>query len=184
LDSLKGIHRYSPDRIIADIEVYISTNEQDEKRIWGYAAADSTEIDQNEFTVTQEHVEGYWKRLDKEKDYFTATDLGFIRLNTATNDGQMLAVAYRDTSGRKYGDIPFIFSQDKADTIHLKLIKPKLSVRKIKPGISCFATFIHWVVGYRKRRIRAKIFYHPPQGDDQETYTKDGVVSSWLTLLA
>ena len=188
----QGLHNHDLDRIIADIEVYLNTTEQDQEGIWGFAAADPQEIQIDSFTTTQEHVKRYWKRLEKT-DYFVATDLGYIRLNNPVGDGDYLAVAYRDTSelnnglGRIYGDIPFNVEIDslgeQKDPIHLRLIK---SANTQPNDITWKLMFRHiYYLGARdieEDGFELKIYYRPPSGDNQETVEVDGEVKSYLEL--
>lgn len=175
-----GIHAYDPRREISDIEVYVSTSEQDPKRIWGYAAADSAKIWQDDFVVTQEHVEAYWSRLEKT-DYFVATDLGYIRLNNFVDDNKYLAVAYRDTSRRVLGDISFNALED--SIIHLKLIKPK----NPRPSDKTWDLMFRHIYYLGARNIdedgfELKLFYEPSSGDVQETIQTNEGVKSYLAV--
>ncbi len=174
-----GQHEYDLNYTIADIEVYISTTEQDPKRIWGFAAADPARIMDDEFEVTREHVEGYWARLEKT-EYFVENDLGYIRLNTYAGDEKMLAVAYRDSSNNVYGEIDFS-TMEGDSIIHLKLIKPK----DPRPSDSTWDLMFRHVYNLGGRDIEEdgfelKIFHTPPSGDDQETIQTDEGIKSFL----
>lgn len=175
-----GIHTYDPNLVISDIEIYVSTSEQDPKRIWGYAAADSSRIYENDFEITQEHVEGYWARLEKT-EYFVATDLGYFRLNNYVGDDKMLAIAYRDTLGNAFGDINYNAQQD--SVIHLKLIKPK----NPRPSDMTWDLMFRHIYYLGAKNIsedgfEAKIYYDPPSGDDEETIQTEAGVKSWLEV--
>ena len=175
-----GIHTYDPTRVITDVEVYVSTNEQDPQRIWGYASPDSAELYEDDFQITQEHVEAYWARLEKT-DYFVATDLGYIRLNNFIGDDKYLAVAYRDTVGNVYGDINYDALAD--SVIHLKLVKPK----NPRPSDETWDLMFRHIYYLGARNISEdgfdlKIFYDPPSGDDEETIQTEGGVKSYLEV--
>jgi len=175
-----GIHTYDPNLEISEIEVYVSTSEQDPKRIWGYASADSSRIQEDDFQITQEHVEGYWARLEKT-EYFVATDLGYIRLNNYVGDDKYLAVAYRDTSGNVYGDMNYTAQED--SIIHLLLIKPK----NPRPSDKSWDLMFRHIYYLGAKNIsedgfEAKIYYDPSSGDDEETVETEEGVKSWLEV--
>ncbi len=177
-----GIHDYDPSLEIAEIELYRSTVETDPKAIFGYAAADPAHIYEDEFESTEEHREGYWARLEKT-EYFVATDVGYIRLNSPVQDGIMLAVAYRDTSGNVYGDITYDAVADSGKPIHLKMLKPK----NPRPNDLTWNLMFRHVYYLGARNIsedgfEVKIYYDPSSGDPEETIQVDGKPVSYLNL--
>lgn len=122
---------------------------------------------------------GYFVRLEKD-EYFVHDQMGYIRLNTALQDGEVLAVAYEDSSGRQRGMIDYDNTVDKV--IFLRMLKTK------EPRPSDPSWPLEWknvyALGGRniaKEGFEFRIYYKPPSGDPQETVTdQDGNKLTWL----
>ncbi|OQX95454.1 cell surface protein SprA, partial [candidate division KSB1 bacterium 4572_119] len=176
-----GIHQYDPYGIITDLEVYKSgpMYEHKQGRIYGWAQLDPNPENPDTSTVDQENANGYWIRLEKD-EYFLETSLGFIRLRNAISDGEMLAVAYKDSSGNTVGDVQFDALND--STIFLKMLKPKTP----RPTDQTWDLMFRHVYSLGARDIdpdgfEVKIFFDPPSGDDQETIQTDQGTFTYLS---
>ena len=185
----KDEHEYSFSGIITSIELYKSeagyqSRYSDSIRGWA-CIYDSlkdkrADIDTNR-VPDADHYRGYFRRLEKT-DYFIDTQLGFIQMNMPLMQGEVLGVAYRDSLGQVFGDIDF--DPNTHSTIRLVLIKPE------KPRPVDTTWDLEWknVYDLGGRNISedgfsVKIFYKPPSGDPQETYTtSDGKTRSYLYL--
>jgi len=165
-----GNRVYDPTRIITHFELYKSgpLYEQKQGRIRGWALLDPASKDTSASNRNSENAVGYWIRLEPQKDYFLWTDLGKIRLNVAVSDNEMLAIAYRDTSGRVVGDV--FFDPTTQSTIFLKMLKPQ----NPRPSDKTWNLMLRNVYWLGSRNIsedgfELKIFYDPPSGNDQES---------------
>lgn len=181
-----GIHEYNPDRVISKIELYKSDVRYESKpgSLPGWAIADINGThpenpDTN--TVDQQHYRGYFLRIDPT-DYYIDRELGYIALNSPLREGEVLAAAYRDTSGAEVGDIHYV-NNDPNKRIILQLIRPK------NPRPSDSTWKLEWrnvyFLGSRninKEGFDLKIFYKPPSGDPQETETINGKPVSYLQI--
>jgi len=177
-----------PNRIIKKLEVYVSrpglTNEADVVRGWAIvppnpdalqwqiAAGDTAKADRN-------HYVGYFKRLEKS-DYYIDNELGFIRLRSPLQQ-EVLAIAYRDSTGRTRGDINY--DNTTARTITLRLLKTET------PLDTDQTWDLEWKnVYYLGSRdipedgFDLRIYYKPPSGDPQETTTIDGKAYTFLQI--
>lgn len=125
-----GIHTYDADKIITNFELFYSTGlfHIDADYLFGFASTDMDQLYLDENVESKDFVKGYWKRLEKQKDYQLSEKLGYIKLNKSIDDECMLAVVYRDSSQQCYGDVYFDFATD--SIFHLKLIKQK----NLSPG--------------------------------------------------
>jgi cell surface protein SprA len=85
-------------------------------------------------TLTESHPgkfeEGYFKRLEINKDYRVSEYTGTISMNFSVADNQTIAAAYRTYDGKYYGE--FIGIDTNQMPLILKLIKP----RSIHPSYS------------------------------------------------
>jgi len=175
-----GSHIYNQNKIITDFEIYKSGPgyEQKQGRIYGWAVKDPNNADTTK--VDQENTYGYWIRLDRS-EYFLETALGFIRLNNAVSDDEMLAIAYRDSSNKRVGDVFFDAQTD--NVIMLKMLKP----RTPRPTDSTWDLMFRHVYYLGARKIdpegfEVKIYFDPPSGNDQETVQTDQGTKSWLNV--
>jgi len=180
-----------PNRFIQDIQVYKSAPNYQQRysqsiRGWAWVPPKGSE---NELIMTegdttnvdQEHYRGYFLRLEKT-DYFLEDQLGFIRLNVPLSEGEVLAVAYRDTSGIVRGQINF--NPDSSDVIQLRLLRTQ------RPRPTDETWDLEWKNVYSlggrnvpKDGFEVHIYYKPPSGDPQETITtKDGKKMTYLQL--
>ncbi|MBN2012686.1 cell surface protein SprA [candidate division KSB1 bacterium] len=184
----QGEHTYaSEDQVIDEIEVYVTTSENDPDGIQGYAAADKNKIFEDTFEPTEEHKEAYWKRLEFSTEYELQPDLGYIRLKQPVLDGKMLAVAYKDKGGRTVGEIDYEAVTDStkktSKPIHLRMLKPELP----KPSDRTWWLMFRHVYSLGAKEIspdgfELKINLEPPSGDPQETIEMNGKVQSYLEL--
>lgn len=176
----KGAHIFELNKIITDFEIYKSGPgyKQKQGRVYGWALLDSENPDTT--TIDQENTNGYWIRLDRS-EYFLETSLGFIRLNNAVSDDEMLAIAYRDSSGKVVGDVHF--DPQTQSTIFLQMLKP----RSPRPSDSTWDLMFRHVYYLGSRNIdwdgfEVKIFFDPPSGNDLETQEVDGKPYSYLNI--
>jgi cell surface protein SprA len=180
------------DRIVRKIELYKSAPNYQQRfsesiRGWAWIPekADTSKFvimtgDTN--TVDPEHYRGYFLRLEKT-DYYVNKELGFIRMQTPLQDGEVLAVAYQDSVGRIRGDIQF--SPDTSDVIQLRLLKTQ------NPRPSDDTWNLEWKNVYNlggrnipKDGFEIRIYYKPASGDPQETHKIEGSdkAKTWLEL--
>jgi hypothetical protein len=121
----KYMWSYNPNRVISDLEVYKSTYNETAETFTATAYVDPSEGNRDE----ESSVETLFRRLKPNVDYSYNKNLGFIRLNTQLQTGDILAVAYRtvkqgtDQTTEEYGD----WARESTDTtdVVLKLIKPQ-----------------------------------------------------------
>jgi len=175
-----GAHIYNNNKIVTNWEIYKSGPgyEQRQGRVYGWALADPDVSDPDTFKVDQENAKGYWIRLDRS-EYFLEPGLGFIRLNNSVSDGEMLAIAYRDSSGNIMGDIGFDAQTD--NIIILKMLKPQSP----RPSDSTWDLMFRHVYYLGARNIdpdgfEANIFFKPPSGNDEETIQTEEGPRSYL----
>jgi cell surface protein SprA len=185
-----GTGLYDAQRVIRKIEVYKSApnyQQQYPESIRGFAyvpAAEDTNL--TEIALPDTNLvdgttiyRGNFLRLEKDQYYYDDL-MGYIRTNTALQDGEVLAVAYRDTSGRVRGKLNYDVAS--ADPIYLRLLKTK------EPRPSDPTWPLEWknVYALGGRNISEdgfefRIFYQPPSGDPQETVTDaNGNKITWL----
>ncbi len=164
-----GNRLYDADKIITHFELYKSGPgyELKQGRIRGWALLDPTTKDTSR--IDQENAFGYWIRMEPQKDYFLSTDIGKIKLYVPVGDNEMLAIAYRDTSGHTLGDV--FFNPLSQNTIFLKMLKPQ----NPRPSDKTWNLMLRnvYYLGSRnidKEGFEVKIFFDVPSGDDQESY--------------
>ncbi|MDZ7723766.1 MAG: cell surface protein SprA [candidate division KSB1 bacterium] len=184
-----GAFIVDPDRGVARIEVYLSEpNYQqkypDSRRGWAWVPPEDKQdqmviIEGDTSIVDEEHYRGYFRRLEKD-EYYIQDQLGYIRMNQSLREGQVLAVAYKDSSGRIRGNINFNSEIDRV--IQLRLLRTK------NPRPSDTTWPLEWknVYSLGGRNIpqdgfEIHIYYKPSAGDPQETVTYKGKKISWLT---
>ena len=174
--------------VISEIELYISEPNYQQRyseSIRGWAIVkdgdDWNVTVEDTSTVDPEHYLGYFLRLEKNADYFVHPELGYVRMNVPLTEGQVLAVAYRDSSGRIQGDINFNPDEDK--NIVLRLLKPQ------NPRPTDKSWNLEWknVYSLGARNIpeegfEVRIFFKPPSGDPQETIEVNGKKMTYLQV--
>jgi len=128
------------------------------------------------------HV-GYFVLLAPQTDYRLYEDTGFIRMNQTLQDGEVLAVAYKDADGRIRGNLEFTAEQVQAgERINLKMLRTKSP----RPSNITWPLEFKNVYSIGNRNMdpdnfELMIYYDVPSGDDQETVTtKDGEKITWL----
>ncbi|MDZ7262295.1 MAG: cell surface protein SprA, partial [candidate division KSB1 bacterium] len=180
----EGRHKFDPAKVISQLEVYKSAAGYESKQgsIRGWAVLDPANPDTSATgEASQEKYVGYFLRLDKN-EYFLEPDLGYIRMDSPVPEGEVLAVAYKDTSSPEpVGDL--YFDPLTKSTIVLKIIKPRSPL----PGDKTWNLAWRHVYSLGSRNIppegfELKIFYDTPSGDDQETITIDGKPKSFLAV--
>lgn len=184
-----GAFIVNSDRGINRIEVYLSEpNYQqkypDSRRGWAWVPPEDKQnqmiiVEGDTSVVDEEHYRGYFRRLEKD-EYYVQDQLGYIRMEQSLREGQVLAVAYEDSSGRIRGNINFNAEQDKV--IQLRLLRTK----NPRPGDSTWPLEWKNVYSLGGRNIpqdgfELHIYYKPSAGDPQETVTYQGEKLSWLT---
>ena len=181
-----GIHEYNPNRVISRIELYKSDVRYDIKpgSMPGWAIADPAGThpeNPDTSTVDQQHYSGYFLRINPT-DYYIDRELGYIALNSPLREGEVLAVAYRDTSGAEVGDIHYT-NIGTNQRIILQLIRPR-NPRPSDPTWKLEWRNVYYL-GARninKDGFNLKIFYKASSGPDQETQTVDGKPVSYLQI--
>jgi cell surface protein SprA len=187
---ISGVHGFDPQWYITQIELYKSDYNYENRSdvIEGWAVLDPNDPDTSESNL--ESYEGYFTRLDPS-DYFVDRALGYIVMNMALQESEVLAVAYRDsmyhlTHGQfgEYGTLPDSAGTFKQATIPiLKLIKPR------NPRPSDETWYLEWKNVYSlggrdidREGFEVKIYYKPPSGDPQESHNIDGNPRSFLNI--
>ncbi len=130
--------------------------------------------------ATSENHRGYFLRLEKD-EYYVDKQVGFIRMNMPLGEGEVLAVAFKDKSGRIRGNIDFDPVQD--DIVQLRMLKSQ------NPRPSDLTWDLEWknvyYLGSRnipKDGLEIRLFYKPASGDPQETIVVDGQKMTYLQL--
>lgn len=186
-DEENGAFIIDPNRIVKEIEVYKSEaryeyNYAEAIRGWAWVPEnDDAKVitEQDTSIVDSEHYRGYFLRLEKNEDYYVDTELGYLRMNNPLRDGEVLAIAYRDSSGRIRGQINFNPDTDK--NIQLRLMKTQTA----RPTDATWP--LEWknvyYLGARnipEEGFEVRIFYKPSSGDPQETLTLGGAKMTYL----
>ena len=106
---------YEPGNTIIDYDLYVSCNEREDTKIEAVAYVDIASDGTN--TVVTSHPEEdvansiYFRKLDVSTpenqygEYTIDNNLGYIRLNMGLSDDNILAIAYKTSDGKVYGDI-------------------------------------------------------------------------------
>jgi len=180
-----GNHLYDPSRVISRIEVYKSESRYENQagsiRGWAIAYPEGANPQNPDTTrQDQEHYRGYFLRMEPTADYFVDRELGYIALETPLQEGQVLAVAYRDTSGNQVGDIDFVDTGN--NTIILQLLRPRV------PLPSDYTWDLEWRNVYYlgaknidKNGFELKI-YRKRSGLPEETQLVNGKPVSYLQI--
>ncbi len=134
-------------------------------------------------TNSQEVYSGYFIRLEKNKDYFLERDMGYIQMNMPLNEGEVLAVAYEDSTGKKVGDIDY--TTEFGRSILLRLVKPK-NPRPTDPTWDLEWKNVYYL-GSRnvpEEGLEIKLYYEPRSANvPQETGpTKNGETKTYLEI--
>jgi len=126
LDS-NGKHIIDPNKIITEIEVYKSDAYYETKKEGSFYAWATPRGDPNNPDTTKTSSEiysGYFIRLEPNVDYFLMPLIGSIIMKMPLQDSEVLAVAYRDSSGKSYGTL-ISENPNSSSTPIFKLIKAK-----------------------------------------------------------
>lgn len=175
---INGVHQYNPQWYIAEIELYKSdANYQGrDDVVRGWAVLDPDEPDTSESST--ENYSGYFMRLDPS-EYFVDRALGYIVMNMALQESEVLAAAFRDSSGHVVGTL----RADTTNANHFKIIKPRI------PRPSDDTWYLEWKNVYSlggrdidREGFEVKIYYKPPSGDPQESHNIDGNPRSFLNI--
>ncbi|RQW04090.1 cell surface protein SprA, partial [candidate division KSB1 bacterium] len=180
------------DRWVQKIEVYKSApnyQQQYAESIRGFAFVPDSLDDAREQIITAPDdttnidnvtlYRGHFLRLEKD-EYFVHDQMGYIRLNTALQDGEVLAVAYEDSAGRTRGMINYDNTVD--DIIYLRMLKTK-EPRPTDPSWTLEWQNVYALGGRNIAQdgFEFRIYYKPPSGDPEETVTdSNGNKITWL----
>jgi cell surface protein SprA len=188
-DEATGNPRVSYDRWLDKIEVYRAAPnyQQEAESIRGYAFVPTEEQNNEQILIEPDTSDidnvnlyrGYFIRLEKD-EYFVHDQMGYLQLNNALQEGEVLAVAYSDSGGRVRGMVDYNNTED--DIIYLRMLRTK------DPRPSNPTWPLEWqnVYALGGRNISQdgfefRIYYKPPSGDPQETVTDAaGEKLSWL----
>ncbi len=177
-----GRHIIAPDSIVSEIEVYKSDSNYEIKpaAVRGWAVLDPSNPDTN-FTST-ENYRGYFLRLEPIKDYYFQPELGFIVMSSMLQESEILAVSYRDTTGRQIGTL-LAGATDTSFTPIFKIIKPRT------PRHTDNTWMLEWknVYGLGSSDIdlegfEVKMYYKTPSGDPQESIIVNGTARGFLNI--
>ncbi|MCF7832821.1 MAG: cell surface protein SprA [Candidatus Marinimicrobia bacterium] len=106
---------YSPDDIIIDYDLYISCNERENTKTKAVAFVDIA--GNGTANVLSSHPEEdvadsiYFKKLEATTadnpygDYSIDQNMGYIRMNMGMSDDNILAIAYKTSNGKMFGDL-------------------------------------------------------------------------------
>ncbi len=180
-----------PGRRITRLEVYKSrydyATRNGESYINGWAWVPA-KTDSNRLVIitgdttfqNSENYRGPFIRQEKTEYYFDP-ELGYLRMNQPLDDSEVLAVAFRDTSGYTRGQIDFNPDLDKI--IQLRLLKP------MSPRPSNKSWDLAWrnvyMIGPRnmsEEGFELRMFFKPPSGDPQETIEVEGKKITYLQV--
>lgn len=125
----KWIHTFIPGTQVARLDVYKISDESDPSSIPGVAYRQPA-TRRNGVDIPLDSTEvyrGYFKKLTPLVDYYPEPTLGYIRMETPINEGDVLAVAYQDTNGTVVGDINYVADPDPKlrSEIKLKMLKDR-----------------------------------------------------------
>ena len=166
-------------KYITDIELFISDYNYDSKpdarQMWAIINPDNPS---DTLTASQESIKGYFVRLEPTDDYYINRDLGYIAMNNSLRESEILAVAYRDSSGHQYGAL------DTTGNI-IKLIKP----RNARPSDETWD--LEWKNVYSlggrdidKEGFKLKLYYKTPSGDPQDAIKIGDETKGYLEVFA
>lgn len=171
-----GRFTYDSSRVVADLEVYRSTNEETAGSVYGYAHVNPNDKSGEYQDYMEQRV---FKRLVLDQDYIVSLNLGFIRLSSQIQENEILAVTYRTANSAgvtkvEYGD----WDRQLSDTtdIELKLIKPQHMV----PSHPCWDlefknVYYLGTSGINPDGFNLSIVYIHGTSGDEERDQQDGV---------
>ncbi len=182
------LHIIDPGLIIADIELYKYGSGIDESTtgaIHAFAVPDPEVIDTDTTKTGPESRDWWMVNLDKS-DFELFPELGAVALNTSLMENEVLAVAYRDTSGKKVGSFYYEFT----DSLGNQSFKPMLKLIKTQNPQPVHKSWdLEWknVYSLGGRNIQEdgfelKIYRINPGGEDFEGVDVDGTTKSFLDL--
>ncbi len=179
------------------IEVYRSRggDDRDPKAIPGAAYRDPNPAKRD----STEFYSGFFIRLDPSTDYYIEKTLGYIFMTNPLGPEEVLAVAYQDSGSfynrtpRTVGDVDYVPGTDPQNpkTIRLKLLKPRgpTPPPPTDPTYRNHTWHLEWknvyYLGGRNippEDFQLKLFYKPPAGEPQETFTDKGTARSFLAV--
>ncbi|MCE5248906.1 cell surface protein SprA [bacterium] len=118
---------YSPRDSLVVIEVYVddanNSNNLSDNAIRGVAKPMSLYPTKNQ-VYDETGLDGFYHRLDPQRDYYVDRGLGFIVFTNRVQDTWTVGVYVETKDGRKYGKLAYD-PNDPASKIELKLIKAK-----------------------------------------------------------
>ena len=173
---------FRADSVITEIYLYKSDYGYDNTNgsFEGWAVLDPENRDVSEFDEEAGDYRGHFILMDPS-EYYVSTDAGFVFLNMSLSENEVLAAAYRDTTGREIGDVTV--DTTRAVLPKLKLIKPQ------NPRPDDETWDLEWKNVYslggrdlEKEGFELKIFYKPPSGDPQEAIKVNGESRGLLDL--
>jgi len=182
---------FDPSRTISNIEVYKSKYEYATKvaeAVYGWAwvpaPGDSnvqvmTRVDTT--VANQEYYRGSFLRLEKT-EYYYDPQLGYLRMKTPLDESsEVLAVAFRDTSGYTRGMIDF--NPETQKVIQLRLLKPMSPRPKDSTwDLAWKNVYQLGPAGMSDDGFALRILYRPPSGDPIETSTVGNKKVSYLNI--
>lgn len=170
-----GIHIYIAENEVTRIDVYkCGRNYQSihEDAIKSWAVVDPLNPDTSK--KTNDSYQGFFLRLEPNKDYIVDKKLGYIRMERSLMNDEVLAVAYRDTTGKEFGSLPDqngIFPDQRI----FKIIKPTNPT----PDLQTWS--LEWKNVYSlggtelsENDLDIKIYYKPPSGDPLDSTVPEG----------
>ena len=178
---IDGIHGYDLSYYISEIEVYKSDYNYQNKSdaIPGWAVLDPFNADTT--YNSQENYKGDFIRLEPT-DYYINRELGFMAMNMSLQESEVLAVAYRDSSGNIFGTL-LADTTNATVTKIFKLLKPRT------PRPSDQTWNLEWKNVYNlggrnldREGFELKLYFKPPSGDPQESLTIDGTARGYLNI--
>lgn len=200
----KWVHTYDVPQVfngqrgtgINRIAVYRSRggDDRDPKAIPGLAYRDPNPLSNPATPDSTESNSGFFILLDPGTDYYIEKTLGYIVMTNPLGTEEVLAVAYEDSGSfynrlpRTVGNIDYTPSADPENRIRLKLIKPRGPVPPQPPERN-HTWNLEWknvyYLGSRNiplEDFQLKLFYKPPAGEPQETFTDNGTARSFLNV--
>ena len=128
----------------------------------------------------RDQYKGYFIRLEKNVDYDIHEQLGYIRMRQRLSDTEVLAIAYRDTSGLERGTLSI--DPDSTTLIFVKMLKNKDPRPADNTWDLAWKNVYDFGRGTPKDGFEMRIFYKPPSGEPQETIEVGGKKMTYLQL--
>ncbi|MBN2414805.1 cell surface protein SprA [bacterium] len=181
-----GAHIVDPLNIITTIQIYKSDVQYESQpgAFQAWAAADLSQG--TPVNADNETVKRYFLRLEPIKDYYVNRELGYIQMSVSLRESEILAVAYRDSSGRVFGDL------QATETAQTGI--PVLKLIKAQAPLPSFETWdLEWKNVYNigipditddefAQNFKVKIFYKDPSGQPKESALVNGAAQSFLHI--